>query len=66
MPMMEELLRKGSGPGPHKHTWSDETFYMLDGEITADEIKPARTGDCVIPPMNASGIIRMTLERLSR
>ncbi|MDQ2802860.1 MAG: hypothetical protein M3Y41_09305 [Pseudomonadota bacterium] len=21
-------------PGPHKHTWSDETFYMLDGQIT--------------------------------
>ncbi len=25
--MMEQLLPKGSGPGPHKHTWSDETFY---------------------------------------
>ena len=24
--MMEELARKDSGPGPHKHTWSDETF----------------------------------------
>ena len=32
--MMEQLLPKGSGPGPHKHTWSDEIFYMLDGEIT--------------------------------
>jgi len=32
--MMEELLRKGSGPGPHKHTWSDETFYIPDGEVT--------------------------------
>ena len=110
--MMEELLRKNSGPGPHKHTWSDETFYMLDGEITfqiGDEIKTARTGDFlmvprntlhafrvasetarflnsytltsleaalvefatpaterVLPPMNASGIIRMTPELLSR
>ena len=27
--MMEELLRKDSGPGPHKHTWSDETFLQL-------------------------------------
>jgi hypothetical protein len=32
--MMEQLLPKGSGPGPHRHTWSDETFYMLDGEMT--------------------------------
>ena len=32
--LMEELAPKGSGPGPHKHTWSDETYYMLDGEIT--------------------------------
>jgi quercetin dioxygenase-like cupin family protein len=39
MPMMEELLRKGSGPGPHKHSWSDETFYMLDGEITATTLR---------------------------
>ena len=43
--LMEELAPKGSGPGPHKHTWSDETYYMLDGEITflvGDEIKTAR------------------------
>lgn len=32
--MMEQLLPKGSGPPPHKHLWSDETFYILDGEIT--------------------------------
>jgi quercetin dioxygenase-like cupin family protein len=100
--MMEELARKDSGPGPHKHTWSDETFYMLDGEITfliGDEIKTARTGDFlmvtsetarflngytpasleaalvefgapaterVLPPKNASAIIKMTPELLSR
>jgi hypothetical protein len=27
--MMDELMPKGSGPGPHKHTWSDESYYML-------------------------------------
>ena len=32
--MMEQLLPKGSGPPPHKHLWSDETFYILDGTIT--------------------------------
>ena len=53
--MMFELLPKGSGPGPHKHTWSDETFYMLDGEITflvGDEIKTGRTGDFILIPRN--------------
>jgi len=32
--MMEQLLPKGSGPPPHKHPWSDETFYILDGSIS--------------------------------
>ena len=32
--MMEQLLPKGAGPPPHKHLWSDETFYILDGTIT--------------------------------
>ena len=110
--MMEELAAKDSGPGPHKHTWSDETIYILDGEITflvGNDIKTARTGDFlmvprntrhafrvksetarflngytpasleaalvefgapaterVLPPKNASGIIKMTPELLSR
>ncbi len=61
--MMEELLRKDSGPGPHKHTWSDETFYMLDGEITfliGDEIKTARTGDYLMVPRNTRHAFRVT------
>jgi quercetin dioxygenase-like cupin family protein len=63
--MMEELLRKGSGPGPHKHTWSDETFYMLDGEINfliGDEIKTARTGDFLMIPRNTRHAFRVTSE----
>ena len=27
--MMKELMPKGLGPGLHKHTWSDESYYML-------------------------------------
>lgn len=45
--MMEQLLPKGSGPPPHKHLWSDETFYILDGTITfllEDEIHTATKG----------------------
>ena len=63
--MMEQLLPKGSGPGPHKHTWSDETFYMLDGEITlliGDEIRTARTGDFVVVPRNTRHAFRVDSE----
>ena len=51
--MMEQLLPKGSGPPPHKHTWSDETFYILDGDLTfliGDEIRTAGKGDFVMVP----------------
>jgi quercetin dioxygenase-like cupin family protein len=63
--MMEELARKDSGPGPHKHTWSDETFYMLGGEITfliGDEIKTARTGDFLMVPRNTRHAFRVASE----
>lgn len=45
--MMEQLMPIGAGPPPHKHLWSDETFYILDGTITFlvnDEIKTASRG----------------------
>ena len=60
--MMEQVLPKGSGPGPHKHTWSDETFYMLDGEITlliGDEIRAARRGDFVMVPRDTPHAFRV-------
>ena len=63
--LMEQLLPKGAGPGPHKHTWSDETFYMLDGEITlliGDEIKTARKGDFVVVPRDTSHAFRVDSE----
>jgi quercetin dioxygenase-like cupin family protein len=60
--LMEQLLPKGSGPGPHEHTWSDETFYMLDGEITllvGDEIRTARKGDFVVVPRSTRHAFRV-------
>ena len=63
--LMEQLLPKGSGPGPHKHTWSDETFYMLDGEITllvGDEIRTARKGDFVMVPRSTRHAFRVDSE----
>ena len=63
--MMEELAPKDTGPGPHKHTWSDETFYMLDGEMTVligDEVKTARTGDFLMVPRNTRHAFRVDSE----
>jgi quercetin dioxygenase-like cupin family protein len=63
--LMEQLLPKGSGPGPHKHTWSDETFYMLDGEITlliGDETRTARKGDFVMVPRDTRHAFRVNSE----
>ena len=63
--MMEQLLPKGSGPGPHKHTWSGETFYMLDGEITllvGDEIRRARKGDYIMVPRDTRHAFRVESE----
>lgn len=59
---MEQLLPKGSGPGPHRHTWSDETFYLLDGEITflvGDEIRTARKGDFFMVPRSTRHAFRV-------
>jgi quercetin dioxygenase-like cupin family protein len=60
--LMHETLPKGSGAPPHKHTWSDEHFYMLDGEVTflvGDEIRSARTGDFVWVPRNTRHAFRV-------
>jgi quercetin dioxygenase-like cupin family protein len=63
--MMEEFLPRDCGPGPHKHTWSDETFYMLHGEINfliGDEMKTARTGDFLMVPRNTRHAFRVVSE----
>ncbi len=53
--MMEQLLPKCSGPPPHKHFWSDEIFYILDGTISfliEDEIRTATRGAFVYVARN--------------
>ncbi len=63
--MMEQLLPRGSGPGPHKHTWSDETFYILEGELTflvGEEIRQARKGDYLMVPRNTRHAFRVDSE----
>jgi mannose-6-phosphate isomerase-like protein (cupin superfamily) len=42
------------GPPLHRHDF-DETFYVLEGELTfqlADELVAARAGDCAFAPRN--------------
>ena len=66
--MMLELLPKGSGPGPHKHTWSDETFHILHGELTflvGDKIMTGRTGDFILIPRNTRHAFRVDSETAS-
>ena len=44
-------------------TWSDETYYMLDGEITllfGEEIETARTGDFIMVPRDTRHVPRDT------
>jgi quercetin dioxygenase-like cupin family protein len=63
--LMDELMPRGAGPGPHKHTWSDETYYMLDGEVTflvGDEIIKARKGDFLMVPRDTRHAFRVDSE----
>ena len=60
--MMEQLMPQGAGPPPHKHLWSDETFYILDGTITflmGDEITTAGTGAWVTIARNTRHAFRV-------
>jgi quercetin dioxygenase-like cupin family protein len=60
--LMYEALPKGSGAPPHKHTWSDEHFYILEGEISfllGDEIKTGVKGDFVFVPRNTRHAFRV-------
>ena len=63
--LLHETLPEGSGAPPHKHTWSDEHFYMLDGECTfliGEEIRKAAKGDFVFVPRNTRHAFRVDSE----
>ena len=50
---MEALVPPGGGPPPHIHTNEDETFYVLEGDVTfrlGDEQVSAGPGDFVHVP----------------
>lgn len=63
--LMHEALPKGSGAPPHKHTWSDEHFYILEGDLTflvGDETRTAGKGDFVFVPRNTRHAFRVDSE----
>ena len=63
--LMYEWLPKGSGAPPHKHTWSDEHFYITKGEVTflvGEEIKKGKAGDFVFVPRNTRHAFRVDSE----
>jgi quercetin dioxygenase-like cupin family protein len=63
--LMHEILPGGSGAPPHKHVWSDEHFYMLDGEVTflvGDEIRTGKKGDFIFVPRNTRHAFRVDSE----
>ncbi len=63
--LMYEALPRESGAPPHKHTWSDEHFYILEGEITFlidEQIKTSGKGDFVFVPRNTRHGFRVDSE----
>ena len=50
---IEASVPPGGGPPPHSHSHSDETFYLLGGELEfleGERTFTARTGDMVFLP----------------
>lgn len=53
MALVDMTLPKGVEPPAHIHTREDETFYLLEGEMTfliGDTVKKAAVGDAVFAP----------------
>jgi len=53
MALIEMTLPQGVEPPTHKHTKEDETFYLLDGEMTfqvGDKVIHAKQGEAIFAP----------------
>ncbi|MEP7187248.1 MAG: cupin domain-containing protein [Rhodanobacter sp.] len=63
--VMEVVMPEGSGHPPHRHLWSDESFYILQGEVTFlidDTITRATSGDFVSIARNTRHAFRVESE----
>ena len=60
--LMHQSMPKGAGAPPHKHTWSDEHFYILSGDISflvGEGMIEGHTGDFVWVPRNTRHAFRV-------
>ena len=58
--LMEERLPRGAEPPPHVHHREDESFFLLDGELTVrvgDETFSARPGSFVYCPRDVPHLL---------
>ena len=55
--LFEFHTQPGAEPPPHMHTREDETFYIMEGELTiqcGDEVIKAKAGDHAFLPRNVT------------
>ena len=60
--LMHQTMPKHAGAPPHKHTWSDEHFYILSGDITflvGEDMIEGHAGDFVWIPRNTRHAFRV-------
>jgi quercetin dioxygenase-like cupin family protein len=65
--LIEAVSRKGNAPPPHIHHREDETFYVLEGEITVsvgDRTFKATSGTMVFLPRGVVHSFAIKSERL--
>ncbi len=65
--LLRATERRGLEPPPHTHTREDETFLILDGEVTytvGDQTFNAKTGDTMFLPRNIQHSFKIHSETL--
>ena len=63
--VMEVIMPEGAGHPPHRHLWSDESFYILEGEVTFlidKTVTRATAGDFVSIARNTPHAFRVESE----
>jgi quercetin dioxygenase-like cupin family protein len=64
--LLEFTLPKGAEPPPHIHTNEDESFYVLDGELSVtigDRCTRLRKGDALFAPRHISHSFKIVTDK---
>jgi quercetin dioxygenase-like cupin family protein len=67
--MFEAVVRPGGGPPPHIHSREEESFYVLEGEITfqvGDDRFVAKAGTFANMPVGSLHSFRNDTDKLAR